>query len=262
MKDPDFRYRSATGLKADLTQCQQALQVLGADGRPSAELIPSFPIAMHDKFSEFTLPNMLCGRTKEVEIIKSVIKRISSTHSIHYSGGGRQSIIPNSSSGAGQTKAGSVLTPRTPVTDTSRSSRGSDKASSKASNPKSEDGSIETQQEPKASASPGNGGSHPFARLRRDEVIEEEREEREGMIEGGERVDSGKGFMPSSRGNTSGGTHSSLASGGSAGRAHHNHGNTKERLASARAIVVSGARGVGKSSLVLECQTAIRTAGF
>jgi len=78
------------------------------------------------------------------------------------------------------------------------------------------------------------------------------------------------------------------SSSGSGGRIR-THGNAKERLASARAIVITGVGGVGKvsfryrarfqtrgendgadhsfssdeqSSLVLECQTVVRAAGF
>lgn len=123
---------------------------------------------------------------------------------------------------------------------------------------------------PSNSPSNENGGrapaasllSFPLSRLSRGDDIAEERS------------------ITSSGGGKVGG------SSGSGGRIR-THGNAKERLASARAIVISGAGGVGKvsskvdektrcehftdstapsrfeqSSLVLECQTVVRAAGF
>ncbi|KAL7411025.1 hypothetical protein BDY24DRAFT_371574 [Mrakia frigida] len=229
-KDPDNRYRSPVGLKADLVHCQFKLTEGWNDGRlngagTSSELVPFFTIAEHDKFSEFTLPNTLFGRTSELEIIKAVLKRVSTTHSLHYSGG-RRSILPNSSNG-GQTQSGSMTgTPfNQPTAADSISSIGSSRPSNSPSN---ENGG----RAPAASLL-----SFPLSRLSRGDDIAEERS------------------ITSSGGGKVGG------SSGSGGRIR-THGNAKERLASARAIVISGAGGVGKSSLVLECQTVVRAAGF
>jgi serine/threonine protein kinase len=58
-KNPDERYRTPAGLKADLLICQSKLTEGWSGRKSSVELIPSFPIASQDKFSEFVLPNTL-----------------------------------------------------------------------------------------------------------------------------------------------------------------------------------------------------------
>ena len=233
-KDPDSRYRSSVGLKADLVRCQQALQALDIDGPSSSELIPPFPIAAEDKWSEFILPNTLFGRTKEVEILKAVLKRVSSTHSLHYSGG-RRTILPNSSGVGANTQSGSMLTPHNPATTESFSDAGSSHPSNSPSN---EGGPHQLSKSPSTGLHPAAG---VLARFSRGEDIAEEGE-------GSERT-------------SSVGANAAGSTGGSSGRIRK-HGNAKERLASARAVVISGVGGVGKSSLVLECQTAVRAAGF
>ncbi|KAL5518690.1 CHK1 [Sanghuangporus vaninii] len=81
-KNPDARYNSAYGLKIDLLDCQRRLlaAVSSSVSDQSAELIPAFEIGMHDKFIGFTIPNTLFGREKELEIIRGVIRQVSSSH--------------------------------------------------------------------------------------------------------------------------------------------------------------------------------------
>ncbi|KAF9243774.1 STKc type histidine kinase [Melanogaster broomeanus] len=68
-KNPDARYQSAYGLKADLLECQRRL--LSSVSTPAslehiAEMIPAFEIGTEDKFS--------FGRDKELEIVRNVMR--------------------------------------------------------------------------------------------------------------------------------------------------------------------------------------------
>ncbi|KAI6153278.1 STKc type histidine kinase [Pisolithus tinctorius] len=75
-KSPDARYQSAYGLKADLLECQKRLlsSVSTSSLEPSTELIPAFKIGQEDKYSTFIIPHTLCGRDKELETIRNVIR--------------------------------------------------------------------------------------------------------------------------------------------------------------------------------------------
>ncbi|KZT42789.1 hypothetical protein SISSUDRAFT_979545 [Sistotremastrum suecicum HHB10207 ss-3] len=102
-KHPDDRYNSAVGLKYDLLECQKRLNhVVGLSDTGPSDLIPSFQIASHDKFMEFTLPNSLFGREKEVEMIRSVIRHASTNHARSL-GMSKGSIAISISSSASQT---------------------------------------------------------------------------------------------------------------------------------------------------------------
>ncbi|THH17217.1 hypothetical protein EW146_g3550 [Bondarzewia mesenterica] len=83
-KNPDARYQSACGLKADLLECQKRLlAAVSSVSEPSLELIPSFEIATQDRYMEFTIPNILFGREKELETVRNVIRHMSTTFSRH-----------------------------------------------------------------------------------------------------------------------------------------------------------------------------------
>ncbi|KAI0063199.1 STKc type histidine kinase [Artomyces pyxidatus] len=85
-KNPDSRYQSAYGLKADLLECQKRLSAaVSAMSERSLELIPIFEIAKHDRYMEFTIPNILFGREKELDIIRNVIRHASTSYSRYYS---------------------------------------------------------------------------------------------------------------------------------------------------------------------------------
>ncbi|KAJ7630475.1 hypothetical protein FB45DRAFT_915621 [Roridomyces roridus] len=86
VKSPDMRYQSARGLKADLLECQRRLLVtVSSTSEQSSELIPSFEIALQDRFMDFTIPLTLFGREKELEIVRNVIRNCSTTFSIDIS---------------------------------------------------------------------------------------------------------------------------------------------------------------------------------
>ncbi|KAI0320977.1 histidine kinase [Amylostereum chailletii] len=81
-KSADSRYQSAFGLKADLLECQKRLLVsVSSMSEQSLELIPTFDIGQHDRYMNFTLPSLLIGREKEIEIIRNVIRHASMTFS-------------------------------------------------------------------------------------------------------------------------------------------------------------------------------------
>ncbi|KAG5651917.1 hypothetical protein H0H81_006932 [Sphagnurus paluster] len=85
-KSPDTRYQSAHGLQRDLLECQKRLlATVSAASGESTELIPSFEIALEDRFMEFTMPIALFGREKELEIIRNVIRNASTSFSRHFS---------------------------------------------------------------------------------------------------------------------------------------------------------------------------------
>ncbi|EIW86383.1 dual-domain HisK Mak2 protein kinase [Coniophora puteana RWD-64-598 SS2] len=74
-KSMDARYQSAFGLKADLLECQRRLLavVSSSIGQPT-ELIPAFEIAAQDRYSTFSIPLILFGREKELEMIRNVTR--------------------------------------------------------------------------------------------------------------------------------------------------------------------------------------------
>ncbi|KAF9258589.1 dual-domain HisK/Mak2 protein kinase [Marasmius fiardii PR-910] len=104
-KHPDARYQSAYGLKTDLLECQRRLlATVTSVTDDSLELIPSFEIAVHDKFTEFTLPLALFGREKELEMIRNVVRHTNTSFSRQFSAS--EGYIPISSSGSQETGTG------------------------------------------------------------------------------------------------------------------------------------------------------------
>ncbi|KAF9015434.1 dual-domain HisK/Mak2 protein kinase [Cyathus striatus] len=83
-KSPDTRYQSAHGLKTDLLECQRRLLATVSSSSEESELIPPFEIALEDRFMEFTIPIALFGREKELEIIRNVVRNVSTSFSRHF----------------------------------------------------------------------------------------------------------------------------------------------------------------------------------
>ncbi|KAJ7655307.1 dual-domain HisK/Mak2 protein kinase [Mycena polygramma] len=82
VKNPDGRYQSARGLKADLLECQRRLlAAVSSTSEESSELIPPFEITTHDRFMEFTIPLTLFGREKELDIVRNVIRNCTASFS-------------------------------------------------------------------------------------------------------------------------------------------------------------------------------------
>ncbi|KAK0208888.1 hypothetical protein DFS33DRAFT_1254916 [Desarmillaria ectypa] len=103
---PDSRYQSAYGLKTDLIECQRRLllAVFASADTSATELIPHFDIALQDRFMEFTIPLVLFGRDKELELIRNVIRNTSTSFSRHFSAS--KGYISISSSGSQGTETG------------------------------------------------------------------------------------------------------------------------------------------------------------
>ncbi|KZT06226.1 histidine kinase [Laetiporus sulphureus 93-53] len=99
-KNPDQRYQSAYGLKADLLQCQRLLlRAVTVVSDQSPELIPYFDIATDDRYMEFTIPSPLFGREKELETIRNIIRHTSTSYSRHIGVSHGSFIISSSDSG-------------------------------------------------------------------------------------------------------------------------------------------------------------------
>ncbi|KAI0793300.1 histidine kinase [Abortiporus biennis] len=110
-KNPDARYQSAFGLKADLLRCQRQLLAavtLATDQNQTMELIPYFDIAQQDRYCEFTIPSPLFGRDKELETIRNVIRHTSTSYSRHV-GASRNSIVVSSSGSQTATGTGGTV---------------------------------------------------------------------------------------------------------------------------------------------------------
>ncbi|KAI3615522.1 histidine kinase [Moniliophthora roreri] len=96
-KHPDARYQSAYGLKSDLLECQRRLlATVSSATDESVELIPSFEIALQDRF--------MFGREKELELIRNVIRHTNTSFSRHFSAS--EGYIAVSSSGSQDTGTG------------------------------------------------------------------------------------------------------------------------------------------------------------
>nr|GAT57553.1 histidine kinase [Mycena chlorophos] len=86
VKSPDMRYQSASGLKADLMECQRRLlATVSSTSEESTELIPPFEIATQDRFMDFTIPLTLFGREKELETVRNVIRNCTASFSVDMS---------------------------------------------------------------------------------------------------------------------------------------------------------------------------------
>ncbi|GAB4368125.1 MAG: AAA family ATPase [Elainellaceae cyanobacterium] len=89
-KTAEDRYQSALGLKADLERCLKKLQTSGA--------ISCFPIGELDLFSQFSIPEKLYGRDREVDLLMNTFDRVSTgkTEAMMvkgYSGIGKSSLV-------------------------------------------------------------------------------------------------------------------------------------------------------------------------
>ncbi|KII94402.1 hypothetical protein PLICRDRAFT_695401 [Plicaturopsis crispa FD-325 SS-3] len=121
-KNPDNRYQSAYGLKADLIEAQRRLLAsISSVSDQSSELIPIFDVASQDRYMDFTLPVALFGREKEMEIIRNVIRHTSTSFSRHFSAA--KGYISISSPGGSQgTQTGTGEDPSESVSSHSTSS--------------------------------------------------------------------------------------------------------------------------------------------
>ncbi|KAI8140084.1 hypothetical protein BJV82DRAFT_715928 [Fennellomyces sp. T-0311] len=79
-KAPDDRYSSARGVRHDLKECLKRLNMAGDE--PSAELIPSFPLAQNDIASVFTLPKHIYGRQDTISHMQFLIERCASLYKV------------------------------------------------------------------------------------------------------------------------------------------------------------------------------------
>ncbi|PCH33241.1 hypothetical protein WOLCODRAFT_21861 [Wolfiporia cocos MD-104 SS10] len=106
-KNPDLRYQSAYGLKADLLQCQRLLlRAVTVVSDQSMELIPSFEIATEDRYMEFTIPSPLFGREKELETIRNIVRHTSTSYSRHIGVSRGTTVMGSSDSGGTGTGTG------------------------------------------------------------------------------------------------------------------------------------------------------------
>ncbi|KAF9498170.1 dual-domain HisK/Mak2 protein kinase [Pleurotus eryngii] len=104
-KNPDNRYQSAYGLKVDLLECQRRLlATVSMASEEASELIPSFNIAISDRFMDFTMPITLFGRDKELETIRNVIRNASTSFSRYHAAS--RGLIQISSTGSLDTGTG------------------------------------------------------------------------------------------------------------------------------------------------------------
>ncbi|HEY9812870.1 MAG TPA: AAA family ATPase [Candidatus Sericytochromatia bacterium] len=89
-KTAEDRYQSALGLKADLEICLEQLQTTGE--------IAGFPIAQLDNSSQFSIPQKLYNREKEVALLMNAFERVSDGATelmlvSGYSGIGKSSLV-------------------------------------------------------------------------------------------------------------------------------------------------------------------------
>lgn len=66
-KDPEERYQTAAGLKADLEACLAALEASGD--------VPSFPLGEHDRPEQILMPQRLHGRARELSALLDALGR-------------------------------------------------------------------------------------------------------------------------------------------------------------------------------------------
>ncbi|MBP2295442.1 trifunctional serine/threonine-protein kinase/ATP-binding protein/sensor histidine kinase [Azospirillum rugosum] len=67
-KDPEARYQSGHGLKADLEACIEALEA----GRP----VPAFALGRQDRSERFRIPERLYGREEEARLLLAAYERV------------------------------------------------------------------------------------------------------------------------------------------------------------------------------------------
>lgn len=98
-KNPDDRYRTASGLGWDLLQAQFKLtDGRGHEASSNAELLPSFLLQTRDRYSTFLIPSAVYGRERELETIRGVLARVANTHALQYSARRPAMATPTSSS--------------------------------------------------------------------------------------------------------------------------------------------------------------------
>ncbi|CED84388.1 histidine kinase [Phaffia rhodozyma] len=260
-KNPDDRYLSVVGLKADLLTCQHRLTEGWNSKNETAELVPFFEIASQDKFSEFVLPNKLFGRSKELEIMRVVIKRVASTHTNHYAT--HNFLYPSSSTGGSVTHSNPTTTTNYLVGGGAQTvDSGSDMDSATFSIGGSASGDV-------VGVSVGVGGTSVgvgngvVGKLKLDSSLYPNETTGTGTLKDspGSQERSESIATHSGQGSSNLG-HAHVLAHGLVGGNVRSHGNAKERLAAARAIVITGPAGVGKSALVLASQTVCRSSGF
>ncbi|KAG0187507.1 hypothetical protein DFQ28_006262 [Apophysomyces sp. BC1034] len=74
-KAVDERYDSAYGLREDLIECQRRLNSASA-----LESLVFFPLGLHDINSVFQFPSNIYGRDREIDLIRTVTRRVSMAH--------------------------------------------------------------------------------------------------------------------------------------------------------------------------------------
>ena len=89
-KTAEERYQSALGLKADLEMCLEMLQISG--------VISRFKMGEFDLFSQFSIPEKLYGRDREVSLLMDAFDRVSTGKTEFmlvkgYSGIGKSSLV-------------------------------------------------------------------------------------------------------------------------------------------------------------------------
>ncbi|KAI8148772.1 hypothetical protein BJV82DRAFT_198053 [Fennellomyces sp. T-0311] len=77
-KSPDDRYTSARGIRADLVECLDRLNM--AKESSADEVIPPFPLAQHDIASVFTIPKAIYGRQEVLAEMRVIIERSANEH--------------------------------------------------------------------------------------------------------------------------------------------------------------------------------------
>ncbi|MFW7380700.1 MAG: diguanylate cyclase [Oligoflexus sp.] len=85
-KDPERRYQSAWGLRADLQKCLESYQ--------QSQSVKLFPLALQDVPDKFHIPETLYGRQKELSLLHSLVDRVSK--------GEQATVIISGSAGVGK----------------------------------------------------------------------------------------------------------------------------------------------------------------
>ena len=90
-KNAEERYRTASGLEADLRRCMAEWQ---ADGR-----IDPFPLGAHDSSERLLIPEKLYGREREINALLAAFDRVVAQGTAEfvlvsgYSGVGKSSVV-------------------------------------------------------------------------------------------------------------------------------------------------------------------------
>ncbi|MET0285860.1 MAG: AAA family ATPase [Polyangiales bacterium] len=90
-KNPEDRYRTASGAEADLRACLAAYRAHGD--------VPAFELARNDASDRLTIPEKLYGREPEIQVLLTAFERVLTTGSSElvlvsgYSGAGKSSLV-------------------------------------------------------------------------------------------------------------------------------------------------------------------------